>query len=431
MTFKRVSLENLCQLITDGSHSSPTAVSSGIPMYSVKDMTDFGFSSDSAKQISEEDYEKLKRSGCQPQINDVLIAKDGSVLKHTFAFKNLEKCALLSSIAILRPDPNLINQDYLVHVLHDPQLRSEILSNYVSGSGVPRIVLKDFKKIQIHVPELSLQKAIASVLEDLNDKIHLNSLLISKLELLAQTIFKSWFINFDPVILKMSGEIPNVPNTSKASLFPDSMVGSELGLIPEGWAVSSLSQIATISKKSVNPQLHPNTTFSHFSIPAFDAGNYPAFVSGSNILSGKFSIDGPSVLVSKLNPHTQRIWTIAEPPQNAICSTEFIVLKAKAERDFFFVDQIVRERRFQYSFISMATRSTGSRQRVRPDEILELPIVVPDDEILEEFANVVSPIIKKIDFLRGQIQTLLKTRDSLLPKLISGELQIPQEMLPK
>ena len=155
-------LDKLCSKITDGSHYSPSESLSGKPMFSVKDMKNSGFDYSNPKRISVEDYEGLIKAGCQPQIDDILIAKDGSVMKHIFRVRKKPDYALLSSIAILRPDKTKIDPSFLVYSIKAPDVTDTILNNYVSGSGVPRIVLKDFKKIEIKFPALPEQCAIAS-----------------------------------------------------------------------------------------------------------------------------------------------------------------------------------------------------------------------------------------------------------------------------
>jgi type I restriction enzyme, S subunit len=223
MTFEQRKLSELCTKITDGSHFSPKEVAEGFPMYSVKDMTQFGFSDTSVKRISEDDYHALVKADCVPRVNDVLIAKDGSVLKHVFSVNSEIKGALLSSIAILRPNLDYVDSDFLVYALQDPELRNEVLSNYVSGSGVPRIVLKDFKNIPIQAPPLETQKAISYLLKSLDRKIQANLAVSQSLENIAQAIFKSWFIDFDPVKAKVAGGSSMGIDDETASLFPDSM----------------------------------------------------------------------------------------------------------------------------------------------------------------------------------------------------------------
>jgi len=152
-------LEAVCDRITDGAHNSPQSVDDGYPMASVKDMHDWGIDLDGCRKISAEDYQDLVRNNCKPLKDDVLIAKDGSYLKHTFVVGEEEELALLSSIAILRPNC-AIRPNYLSFTLRDPATKAR-MTGFVSGVAIPRIVLKDFRKFQIVVPPAEIQNAWA------------------------------------------------------------------------------------------------------------------------------------------------------------------------------------------------------------------------------------------------------------------------------
>ena len=148
-------LESVCQRITDGSHWSPKSVSNGFPMASVKDMHDWGFDITKCRQIGEEDYQKLVHNDCKPLKEDVLIAKDGSYLKHIFVVEKEIDLVILSSIAILRPNGRMLPH-LLAMYLKDPSVEAR-MKGYVSGVAVPRIDLKDFRKFKIVIPPKNLQ----------------------------------------------------------------------------------------------------------------------------------------------------------------------------------------------------------------------------------------------------------------------------------
>lgn len=162
---ERERLGDVCSKITDGSHSSPRAVENGYYMPSVKDMTDNGFVLDKCKQISLEDYNALVRNGCKPEINDVVIAKDGSMLRYIFEITKNENIVLLSSIAILRPLVDVINPRYLVHCLRRKTFRNMVIEKYSTKGGVPRIILKNFKQLEIPVPSITEQERIVKILD--------------------------------------------------------------------------------------------------------------------------------------------------------------------------------------------------------------------------------------------------------------------------
>lgn len=156
-------LSEVCSRITDGSHWSPKTVGFGYPMASVKDMHDWGFNIEQCRTIAKEDYETLVRNNCKPLIGDVLIAKDGSYLKHIFVVQKELDIVILSSIAILR-----LNNKVLPYVLslylREPSIKSR-LSSFVSGVAIPRIVLKDFAKFLIILPPRDIQEQFCRLAE--------------------------------------------------------------------------------------------------------------------------------------------------------------------------------------------------------------------------------------------------------------------------
>ena len=162
---KVMTLSEVCTLITDGSHDSPESTVDGHLMPSVKDMAVDGFIFDKCKRISDQDYEYLVRNGCKPSKNDVLVAKDGSMLQYVFDLKEDLDIVLLSSIAILRPNTDLILPRYLVHYLRQDKFREEVIRKYSTKGGIPRIILSNFKKVQIMVPPLELQEEIVRILD--------------------------------------------------------------------------------------------------------------------------------------------------------------------------------------------------------------------------------------------------------------------------
>ena len=164
-------LGEICLKLTDGSHFSPQSVDHGYFMPSVKDMTNRGFVYADCKQISKKDYESLIKSGCKPKVNDVLIAKDGSMLKYAFPVIKEEEIVVLSSIAILTPRTNLIKSAYLAHYLKRTNVKEKTIREFSSKGGVPRIILKNFKKIGICVPSLQEQQRIVSILDTFESSI--------------------------------------------------------------------------------------------------------------------------------------------------------------------------------------------------------------------------------------------------------------------
>ena len=175
MEIQEYRLESVCTVITDGSHYSPSPVKNGKPMLSVKDMAEYCFDYTSCKQISDDEFELMVKNGCVPKKGDVLVAKDGSFLKHIFVQKEDKAEAILSSIALFRPDQIVINSEFLCYYLKNPITNQFIKDNCVSGSAIPRIVLKDFKSLKISIPPLHTQEKIVSILGLIDNLIQCNS----------------------------------------------------------------------------------------------------------------------------------------------------------------------------------------------------------------------------------------------------------------
>lgn len=187
--WKEVSLDDVCARITDGSHYSPADdPDAPYPMYSVKDMETYGFNSSTCKHITEEEFHRMQKNDCVPRLNDILVAKDGSYLKEIFICSEEKDEAILSSIAIFRPNTEIIMPEILLYLLKQPSVRKDVGDNYVSGSALPRIVLKDFKKYTFLLPPMEEQIKIGSALHAIRMQTKANIDEIQSLSALRDTL---------------------------------------------------------------------------------------------------------------------------------------------------------------------------------------------------------------------------------------------------
>ena len=172
-------LESLCSRITDGAHNSPPSVDHGLPMLSVKDMRNWGFDFSESRSISQADFDDLVRNDCRPLSGDILIAKDGANLnKHTF----LIDAVILSSIAILRPNPS-VEKEFIVATLKSDDV-SKRIKNSRSGAAIPRIILKDFRRLPVILPPRDLRARFEKAAQPIHKLCR--SLSISNANLRAQ-----------------------------------------------------------------------------------------------------------------------------------------------------------------------------------------------------------------------------------------------------
>lgn len=188
-----ITLNDVCSLITDGSHFSPKDEGEGYPMLSVKDMCDGYFDTTGCKRVGESVFRQLVTNGCKPQLNDVVLAKDGSYLKTAFPIKKEQDVVLLSSIAILRPKLDVIIPDYLSYYLKSESVYRLVSLNYISGTALKRIILKGIKKIPIQLPPLEEQIYRVKLLDGTQRLIKMRQQQLQKLDELVKARFVELF----------------------------------------------------------------------------------------------------------------------------------------------------------------------------------------------------------------------------------------------
>ncbi|MFY3081718.1 restriction endonuclease subunit S [Achromobacter xylosoxidans] len=319
------------------------------------------------------------------------------------------------------------------------------------GSPIPSTTRAAVYVRELDVPPKDVQKEIARILGAIDDKIDLNRRINQTLETMAQAIFKSWFVDFDPVKAKIAaikqGQDPlraamraisgktdtELDQMSRehhdqlattAALFPDAMEASELGEIPKGWVEFCFGDVAQQCKGTVNPATLPKELFTHYSLPAFDDSRLPIVETGESIKSNKTPVPDGAVLVSKLNPHIPRIWLVGRPGERAVCSTEFIVWTPKVPANSAFVYGLASSPAFNSAMRQLVTGTSNSHQRVKPEQLADIRVFTADEEAITQYSMSVAPIMEKIILNREEASMLANLRDTLLPKILSGELSV-------
>ncbi len=196
------------------------------------------------------------------------------------------------------------------------------------------------------------------------------------------------------------------------------------GNLPSEWRIVKLGEIALISKQIFNPSKEPETMLEHYSIPAFDEAKFPVFELSTTIKSNKYIIDKDCYLISKLNPTTKRVWKPYCLSNNAVCSTEFVVYKAKDNNITDFIFAVIDSLSFSDFMCSHVTGSTGSRQRTTPSDTLAFELFLPSKKEMADFQATVAPIYTQMQVNAIINDKLKRLRDTLLPKLISGEVDV-------
>ncbi len=395
--WKEYRLEEICTKITDGSHFSPQACQTGYPMFSVKDMLEYGFDYSNCKYISEKDFESMKSGDCVPQKGDILVAKDGSFLKQIFECKETKEEAILSSIAIFRPNKNIITPTFLCYLLKSPKVYNYIALNCVSGSALPRIVLKDFKKVTMQVPPIPTQQKIAAILSSLDDKIELNNKINTNLEQQAQALFKNWFVDFEPFGGKM----------------------------PEGWKVGVISDFGNVicgKTPSTKIKDYYGEEIPFITIPDMHNSVYACYTErylsakgaqsqeSKNLPSNSVCVSciatpGLVVLTDRISQTNQQINSIV-PNENFSPYYIYLTLKNLSE------------------IIKMLGSSGSTTSNLNKEQFSKIKILIPNDKTMKDFDSVAQPMFEKIRSLKKENNNLIAIRDTLLPKLMNGEIEV-------
>ena len=343
---------------------------------------------DSIVCIKEADALRLERYLVKE--NDIVYSRRGDVEK--CAFITNEQSGWLCGTGCLRVRFKSQEVDPLFCALY---LSTDEIKGWVSGNAVgttmPNLNSLILAQLPLFLPPLPEQKAIASVLSSLDDKIDLLHRQNKTLETMAETLFRQWFVEE----------------------------------AQEDCEDMRLADYADHIKVGVTPADNPFVVYTHYSLPAFDDGMRPVVEQGSTILSNKYRVEPWSILVSKLNPQFPRIWPIGDQPgENAICSTEFQVFKPKEKDLYGYLYYLLKSREAREALSMAASGTSGSHQRVRPQDISSISATSPSIGLAERFSALVAPGIKKFMSNQMQIRTLESLRNTLLPKLMSGEVRV-------
>jgi type I restriction enzyme S subunit len=355
---------------------------------------------------------------------DLLFAWSGSVGIYRYAGP---KAALNQHIFRVVAKPG-IDQGFLRYLLLScvPLFQLHVQDKRTTMGHVTK---KDLQRIRVRIPPLQEQRAIAHILGTLDDKIELNRRMSQTLEAMARALFKAWFVDFEPVRAKMEGRwqrgqsLPGLP-AHLYDLFPDRLVDSELGEIPEGWRVVELEQVIEINPPRVLRRGQCAPYLDMASMPT--RGHVPLRVVERPYTSGTRFTNGDTLL-ARITPCLENGKTafvdFLAPNEVGWGSTEFIVLRPKPPLPAEFGYCLARDPGFREFAIQSMTGTSG-RQRVQPEALARYLLVVPSDGVAKAFGALVEPWFRKASASERESRTLAALRDAILPKLIRGEIRV-------
>lgn len=410
-------LRDVLDLITYGFTNPMPDAAEGPWKLTAKDVVDGRIRYDTARHTTEIAFNTLLTDKSRPRIGDVLLTKDGSIGR--VAVVDRAGLCINQSVALLRPN-GLVHPRFLSLLLRAPYYQSRMESDS-DGSTIKHIYITRVDKMEIAFPPLAEQEGYLALLGALDDRIDLLRQTNATLEAIAQALFKSWFIDFDPVRAKMQGREPEGMDAATAALFPDEFAESALGLIPKGWRVDDIYEVAEVRY-------------------------------GAPFASRLFNTDGdgmPLVRIRDLKDEAPGVWTPEEHPKGTKVQPGDVVVGMDGEfraylwggevawmnqRICMFKPKNGHSAVFVKSAIAAplahieATETATTVIHLGKGDIDRFRIVVPPPEVARAFANICQPLYDRIVASKQAGRTLEGIRDSLLPRLISGKLRLPEAL---
>lgn len=356
--------------------------------------------------------------------NDIYVSIVGTIGLVGVVDEELDGANLTENAAKVCNIADHVDRDYLAAFLRSGWGQHQINALTV-GSTQPKLALFRIKDIRVPLPLLCEQRAIAHILGTLDDKIELNRRIDATLEGIARALFKSWFVDFDPVHAKAEGREPVGMDAEIAALFPDSFEESQLGLIPSGWRAMPLDQSLQINPPRKLPKGAPAPYLEMARMPTSSARGVGAYVrpfgSGSRFVNG-------DTLVARITPCLENGKTclvdFLETNEIGWGSTEYIVLRPRQPLPTEYAYLLARTEGFRSFAIANMTGTSG-RQRVPSSVLSSYLSPVPGEAVARAFGRLVAPLFAGMKAHDEESKTLTDLRDALLPKLISGELRVP------
>jgi type I restriction enzyme S subunit len=386
--------------VFDGPHATPKTVEVGPIFLGIKSLNNGRLDLTETRHVTEEDFSKWTKR-VTPREGDVVFSYETRIGDAAVIPANL-RCCLGRRMGLVRPNPAKLDYKYFLYQYLSPDYQSFLNTRTIQGSTVDRLALKEFPSFPLKLPPLSEQKSIVSILGTLDDKIENNQQMNQTLEEMARAIFKSWFIDFDPVHAKAACNAPAHMDAETAALFPSSFGDDGL---PAGWQMKSLGDISDLSWGDTN------TTKNSYVEEGFDA--YSA--SGKDGKLSHFDFDRLGIVLSAIGANCGKTW-LARGKWSCIKNTiRFWSLNELAPTIYLF----------------HATGRTnfwplrGSAQPfISQGDARSRSVLIASNGEATHFENFVDKFYKKISDNEDENQTLAELRDTLLPKLMSGEIRV-------
>lgn len=383
--WKKVPIKELYSGFWDGPHATPKEANSGPIYLGIKNITEDGHLDFSdIRHIAEEDFPRwIKRT--EPKPGDIVFSYEATLNRYAIIPEGFRGC-LGRRLALIRTNPEAVETKFLYYYFFGEEWRKTVFKWKISGATVERLPIINFPEFEVHIPPLPVQRKIADVLSAYDDLIEVNAQRIRVLEAMAQSVYREWFGNVDAKSL------------------------------PRGWEMKKLGDIAKEVRRSIQPdQIDPETPYfglEHLprkSIALSDWGN------ASEVQSTKLAFKEGEILFGKIRPYFHKVGVA---PVDGVSSTDAIIINPIEPEYFGLVLSIVSSE----DFVSHATQSSQGTKMPRADwkVLVKYPILVPPKDILNKHNDFMRDIVGMLKNLIFANRNLRRTRDLLLPRLVSG-----------
>ncbi len=408
--------------VTYGVVQPGSALAAGKPLIRVNNFRDTRIDLSDVMYIAPEIEAKYSRTRLKG--GEVLVTVVGSVGQVAVVPSRFAGFNVARAVAVIHPLPH-VAPEWIALCLRSP-LSQHLLGSRANTTVQTTINLKDLRALPIPLPPEEERHTIAEFVGALDDRITLLRETNATLEAIAQALFKSWFVDFDPVRAKLEGRTPEGMDEATARLFPDSFEESELGLVPRGWRVATLADTFDINPTR---KLSKGVMASYLDMASLATSGHCVEAPIEREMGSGAKFQNGDTLLARITPCLENgksafVDFLAEG-QIGWGSTEFLVLRPKAPLPQYLGYLLCRHPAFrEYAIQSMS--GTSGRQRIQNDVLGRYMLAVPSLEIAAVFGSVIEPTQRSIAANHQSAQTLATLRDTLLPRLISGQLRLPE-----
>ena len=400
--WKSAPLSELCEQIADCPHSTPLWTDSGVIVLRNQNIRGGRLDLSSPSYTDEAHFDQRSRRASL-RSGDLVLTREAPMGEVCMIPDNL-RCCLGQRMVMLRPDPEKCDSQFLLYSIQSDTVQHEIKVNEGTGSTVSNLRIPLLEALPIPHPPLAEQKAIAAVLGALDDKIELNRRMNATLEAMARALFQSWFVDFEPVRAKLDGRQPVGLDPATAALFPESFEETAFGHVPNGWGVKMLGELVELAYGKP--------------LKAEDRKHGPVCVYGANGPVGwhdEVLVSGPGIVIGRKGNPGVVTWSHGDFYP---IDTTFYVEPIGTCRSLYFLY-------YALSLHNLANLSADSAvPGLNRNHAYMSKQVIPSQAVLTAFDTQIAPIFAAMHANEQQSRSLALTRETLLPKLISGELTV-------